>query len=54
MGKNFQHQQEEVQDWAVYLKHFSSILMKFDADYTPKEKQFSYTFYDGFQPSIKL
>ena len=49
-----QHQLEEVQDWAIHLEHFQSILLEFDANNAPGESQLGQTFYNGFKPLIKL
>ncbi len=54
LRRDAQHQLEEVQDWAAQLKHLQSILVKFDANNTPKESQLGHTFYDGLRPLIKL
>ncbi len=45
---------EEVQDWAVYLKHLESILLEFDTNNISGEGQLGRTFYDGLRPLIKL
>ncbi len=49
-----QHQSEEIQDWAVHLKHLQSILLEFDANNVLRKGQLGRTFYDGLRPSIKL
>ncbi len=45
---------EEIQDWAVHLKHLQSILLEFDANNALGEGQLGRTFYDGLKPLIKL
>lgn len=47
-------QLEELQEWATYLEHFQSILLKFDAGCALGEGQLGRTFYDGFRSLIKL
>lgn len=50
MKRDFEHQGEEVQDWAMYLEHFQSIFVDFKADYTLQEAQLGRIFYDNFCP----
>ncbi len=54
MRSDFQHQLEEIQDWAAHLEPLQSIPMEFDADFAPLEDQLGRTFYDGLKPLIKL
>lgn len=49
-----QYQLDEIQDQAIYLDYFLSILLEFDTNYTPKEGQLSGTFYNGLRLWIKL
>ncbi len=49
-----QHQVEELQDWAVHLEHFQSILQEFDTNNASRGSQLSQTFHDGLRPLIKL
>lgn len=51
---DFQHQLEEVQDWATYLKCLKSILLEFDVECTPGEGQLGHTISNRLKPLIKL
>ena len=52
--RDTQYQQEEVQDWASYLKHFQSILVQFDTKCAPKKDVLCHYFYKGLKPLIRL
>ncbi len=54
LRRDAQYQLEELQDWAAYLEHLSSILLEFNANNTFRESQLGRTFYDGLRPLIKL
>ena len=51
--RDFQYQQEEVQDRASHLKHLQSILLEFDADGAPEGSTLIRLFREGYKPSIK-
>lgn len=51
--RDFQYQQEEVQDWTAHLDHLQSILLEFDADGATTEAVAIRYFREGLKPSIK-
>lgn len=51
--RDFQYQQEKVQDWAAHLDHLQSILLEFLADGAPPEAVPIRYFREGLKPSIK-
>ena len=50
--KNFQHQLEEIIDWAAYLEHLQTVFCKFNADKVISEPILIRLFYKSLQPSI--
>ncbi len=50
--RDYQYQQEEVQDWAAHLEHLQSILLEFDAEAASNELHLIRFFCDGLKPSI--
>ena len=48
-----QFQQEELQDWASYIKHLQSILQEFDEKGAPEESDLIRFFRKGLRLSIK-
>ena len=51
--RDSQYQLEEIQDWASYLEHLQSILVKFDADGALVKSNLIQFFREGLKPLIR-
>ena len=51
--KDFQHQLEEVLDWAAYLEHLLAVLQEFDPATTSNKEIMIRYFWEGLRPSIQ-
>lgn len=50
--RNFEYLLKEVQDWAVFFKHFYSIFMEFDASYALSKALLGPEFHENFRPLL--
>ena len=53
LKRDFQHQQEEVLDWAAHLEHLQAVLQEFDPDAVPTGRIMIRCFLEGLKPSVR-